>query len=86
MEQSTIEKISQVALMQGVTTVNIHPVSNQIWFSVDGHDQTWNLVDVIETIFGVEIIDNSKYIDSNNLSFRIYPDNGLIITIDGRTA
>jgi hypothetical protein len=83
-EQSTIEKINQITLMPGVRSVHILPEGNQVWITVNGHQNTHNVFAVLNEIFIPKSYSDKQCTRGSDDSLRanIYPE-GLIISITG---
>jgi hypothetical protein len=84
MNKSTIERVVPIALMPGVTDVQLRTVDNQIWLTVTGHEETKAVVAALEDNFATEAnkSDAKCWKEDNMLYYSIYPKD-LIISITG---
>jgi hypothetical protein len=79
MEKSTIEKISKLTLMQGVSKVDILPIANQVWFYTTGMKKAKEIAYAVSAEFNT-LISSDPVLDDDYCSYSIYPE-GLIISV-----
>jgi hypothetical protein len=79
MEKSTIEKISKLTLMRGVSKVDILPIANQVWFYTTGMKKAKEIAYAISAEFNT-LISSDPTLDDDYCRYSIYPK-GLIISV-----
>lgn len=79
MNQSTIEKISKLTLMQGVSKVDILPIDNQVWFYTTGHNKAKEIAFAVSAEFNT-LISGAPTLQDDYCNYSIYPE-GLIISV-----
>lgn len=79
MKQSTINKISKLTLMPGVSKVDILPIANQVWFYTTSMKKAKEIAYAVSAEF-YTLISSDPVLDDDYCCYSIYPE-GLIISV-----
>lgn len=79
LKQETIEKVSKLTLMQGVSKVDILPIANQVWFYATSKNEAREIAYAVSAEFNT-LVSSDPVLDDDYCRYSIYPE-GIIISV-----